>query len=170
MSFIGGLKHELYVTIGGMGRKTLTRTTMLAQQLAERKLRQQQEQMGFLRLLPHLQAVPEEELKYLPDLCTLRAFAPGQILMSEDQESEYLYLLLQGTASLTLQEQQRMVGPGSCCGIENLFDPELPRRRLVAKTHCYVLQLTGSNVKMLLLALPQLSAALQHSSQPAEEP
>jgi len=153
-----------------MGRKTLTRTTMLAQQLAERKLRQQQEQMDFLHLLPGLQDVPEEELKYLPDLCTLRAFTPGQILLHEDQEGEYLYLLLQGSVSLPLPDQQKLLGPGSCCGIENLFDPELPRKRLVAETYCYALQFAGPNVKMLLLALPQLSAALQQSSRPAEEP
>src|SRR5262245_31179074 len=78
-----------------------SRADALAQQYEEQRRRQ----AVALAQLDCLQGVPSRDLLRLAHMCTLRAFAPGTLLLTERTPGEFLYLVLRGSLCLTLHDR-----------------------------------------------------------------
>jgi CRP-like cAMP-binding protein/Fe-S-cluster-containing hydrogenase component 2 len=135
----------------------------LAQQEEERRSRQ----IDVLAQLDCLHGVPREDLARLAELSVLRAFAPGTIILSERTPCAFVYLILRGTASLTLHDRaghEVLVGVlnrGDCFGEGQLFGDLFRGASVQAETTCYLLQIPREDLRAMLDSAPELAAALR---------
>jgi CRP-like cAMP-binding protein/Fe-S-cluster-containing hydrogenase component 2 len=139
------------------------RADALAQQYEERRRRQ----AVALAQLDCLQGAPSRDLLRLAHMCTLRAFAPGTLLLNERTPGEFLYLVLRGCVSLTLHDRaghEVLIGVldrGDCFGEGPLFGDLFCGATVQAETICYLLQLPLAEVRGVLAEAPELAAALR---------
>lgn len=135
----------------------------LAQQQEERHLRQ----IETLAQLDCLYGVPHERLALLADLGVMRAFVPGTQILSERTPCDYVYLVLQGTISLTLHDRDGrevligVLNRGDCFGEGPLFGDLFRGASVTAETICYLLQIPRDKLKTMLETSPELAAALR---------
>ena len=140
-----------------------TRADALARQYEEQRRRQ----AAALGQLDCLSGVPSRDLLRLAHLCTLRAFAPGTLLLNERVPNECLYLMLRGTVSLTLHDRaghETLIGVlnrGDCFGEGPLFGDLFRGATVQSETICYLLQLPLAEVRATMADSPELSAALR---------
>lgn len=133
----------------------------------ERKLQRRAACLATCKELALLRTVPTEELEVLLDIATFRAFGQHQMIASERDHGSFLYLLLGGTAQMTLHDKQGRevlfgsLGPGDCYGEGALFGNFFRRPGARAETHCYVLQLPLNDLRSLLPTAPVLRKRLQ---------
>jgi CRP-like cAMP-binding protein/Fe-S-cluster-containing hydrogenase component 2 len=138
-------------------------TEALAQQEEARLHRQ----VDALAQLDCLHGVPREDLARLADLCVLRTFVPGTIILSERTPCDFVYLILRGTASLTLHDRaghEVLVGVlnrGDCFGEGPLFGDLFRGSNVLAETACYLLQIPRDALRAILDSAPELAAALR---------
>src|SRR5919202_5177449 len=140
-----------------------TRADALAQQYEERRRRQ----AVALAQLDCLHGVPSRDLLRLAHMCTLRAFAPGTLLLTERTPGEFLYLVLRGSLSLTLHDRaghESLIGVlncGDCFGEGPLFGDLFRGATVQAETICYLLQIPREALRAMLDTEPELAAALR---------
>lgn len=69
--------------------------------------------------------------------CDQAFFEKGEVLLSPDQSSGYMYLLLTGAVCVHLENQQNQplarLGPGECVGEMSLFDGSNPSAYVIAE-------------------------------------
>jgi CRP-like cAMP-binding protein/Na+-translocating ferredoxin:NAD+ oxidoreductase RNF subunit RnfB len=147
------------------------RADLPARQYAEALAQQEEERRGrqidALAQLDCLRGVPHADLARLADLCVLRAFIPGTIIVNERRPCNFVYLILRGTARLTLHDRaghEVLVGilnRGDCFGEGPLFGDLFRGASVQAETTCYMLQVARESLRAMLDSAPELSAALR---------
>jgi CRP-like cAMP-binding protein/Fe-S-cluster-containing hydrogenase component 2 len=138
---------------------------------AEAEARQHEDrrrrQIDALAQLDCLHGVPADHLARLSDLCMLRAFIPGTVILNERRPCDFLYLILRGTISLTLHDRDGhevligVLNRGDCFGEGSLFGDLFRGATVQAETTCYLLQLPLDSVRALLAGAPDLAKALR---------
>jgi CRP-like cAMP-binding protein/Fe-S-cluster-containing hydrogenase component 2 len=147
------------------------RAALPARQYAEALAQQEEERRGrqidALAQLDCMRAVPHADLARLADLCVLRAFIPGTIIVNERRPCNFVYLILRGTARLTLHDRaghEVLIGVlnrGDCFGEGPLFGDLFRGASVQAETTCYMLQVERESLRAMLDSAPELSAALR---------
>lgn len=155
------------VIMGRRPQPSTRQATYLAHQ-EQKKLHLWTRQRDVLSSLDCLSGVPPEELDRLVDLCTLRTFLAGEPLISERMMCQFLYIVLQGSAILSLHQKNgedtllEILNRGDCCGEGPLFSGFSLRTGVQAQTHCYVLQFPLIQVRSLLARAPMLKEVLRN--------
>jgi CRP-like cAMP-binding protein len=163
----GDAKHsELMSTLNGHHR-----ADYLARQHAEAQAQQEEQrhtrQVDALAQLDCLRNVPRAELDRLIDLCVLRAFTPGTVIVNERTPCDFVYLILRGTARLMLHDRtghEVLIGVlnrGDCFGEGPLFGDLFRGASIQAETSCYLLQVEREALRAMLGSTPELAAALR---------
>jgi CRP-like cAMP-binding protein/Fe-S-cluster-containing hydrogenase component 2 len=147
------------------------RADLLARQHAEAQARHEEErhsrQVDALAQLDCLRNVPRAELDRLIDLCVLRAFTPGTIIVNERTPCDFVYLILRGSARLTLHDRaghEVLIGVlnrGDCIGEGPLFGDLFRGASVQAESICYLLQIEREALRAMLGTIPELAAALR---------
>lgn len=87
--------------------------------------------------------VPLSSLRYFLDRCDEQAFAAGQVILCPEVQNERMYLVLDGTVSVHLDdpagEPIAELGAGECMGEMSVFDGKNPSAWVLAKTDCRTL-------------------------------
>ena len=142
-----------------------------ARQYAEAQAQHEEErhnrQVDALAQLDCLRKVPRAELDRLIELCVLRAFTPGTIIVNERTPCDFVYLILRGSARLTLHDRaghEVLIGVlnrGDCFGEGPLFGDLFRGASVQAETSCYLLQVGREELRAMLGTAPELAAALR---------
>src|SRR3954470_2954276 len=142
-----------------------------ARQYAEAQAQQEEErnnrQVDALAQLDCLRNVPRADLDRLIKLCVLRAFTPSTIIVNERTPCDFVYLILRGTARITLHDragQEVLIGVlnrGDCFGEGPLFGDLFRGASVQAESICYLLQLPLADVRATMADIPDLAAALR---------
>ena len=138
-----------------------------AEALAQHKEAQRRRQVDILAQLDCLHGVPRDHLAQLADLCVLRAFVPGALILSERTPCDYVYLVLRGTVSLILHDRDGhevligVLNRGDCFGEGPLFGDLFRGASVMAETICYLLQAPRDQLQAMLERSPELAAALR---------
>ena len=147
------------------------RAPLPARQYAEAQAQQEEErrerQVDALAQLDCLRGVPRTDLARVADLCVLRAFMPGTIILNERRPCDFVYLILRGTARLMLHDRaghEVLIGVlnrGDCFGEGPLFGDLFRGSSVQAETTCYILQVARESLRLMLEAAPELAAAVR---------
>jgi CRP-like cAMP-binding protein/Fe-S-cluster-containing hydrogenase component 2 len=138
-----------------------------AEALAQQEEARHHRQIDLLAQLDCLHNVPREHLAKLADMCVLRAFVPGTIILNERTPCDYLYLVLRGTIRLILHDRDGhevligVLNRGDCFGEGPLFGDLFRGASVAAETICYLLQIPRGKLQTLLAGSPELTAALR---------
>lgn len=99
---------------------------------------------SLLGLFPQLeqaelfQDVPLSSLRFFLDRCAEQNFPAGQVILSPELHNERMYLVLEGTVSVHLDDPETTpiaeLGPGECMGEMSVFDGKNPSAWVVAKS------------------------------------
>jgi CRP-like cAMP-binding protein/Fe-S-cluster-containing hydrogenase component 2 len=142
-------------------------TRPYAEALAQQEEERQRRQIEILAQLDCLQGVRHEHLARLADLCVLRAFVPGTLILNERHPCDFVYLIVRGTVSLTLHDRDShevLVGVldrGDCFGEGPLFGDLFRGASVTAETICYLLQIARDQLHLLLEMSPELAMGLR---------
>jgi CRP-like cAMP-binding protein/Fe-S-cluster-containing hydrogenase component 2 len=124
-------------------------------------------QVADLATVDALRGAPEEELRRLAALATLRVFPADSAIVTEHASGEYLYVLLRGLARVTLHDKDGhevllgLFGRGDHFGEGLLFGDHFRRASVAAESNCQVLQLPLDELRQHLDELPAVAAALR---------
>ena len=138
-----------------------------AEALAQEEEERRRRQIDALAQLDCLHIVPREGLTNLAQLCVLRAFIPGAVILNERTPCDFVYLILRGTASLSLHDRaghEVLIGVlnrGDCFGEGPLFGDLFRGANVQAETTCYLLQIPREALRAMLDTEPELAAALR---------
>jgi len=142
-----------------------------ARQYAEAQAQHEEErhsrQVDALAQLDCLRNVPRAELDRLIELCVLRAFTPGTIIVNERTPCDFVYLILRGSARLTLHDRAShevligVLNRGDCFGEGPLFGDLFRGASVQADSTCYLLQVERAALRAMLATAPELAAALR---------
>jgi CRP-like cAMP-binding protein/Fe-S-cluster-containing hydrogenase component 2 len=138
-----------------------------ADALARQAEKRHHDQIDTLAQLDCLHDVPREHLERLADMCVLRAFVPGTIILNERTPCHYVYLVLRGTVSLTLHDRDNhevligVLNRGDCFGEGPLFGDLFRGASVTAETICYLLQIPRAKLQVILETSPEMAAALR---------
>jgi CRP-like cAMP-binding protein/Fe-S-cluster-containing hydrogenase component 2 len=142
-----------------------------ARQYAEAQAQQEEErnnrQVDALAQLDCLRNVPRADLDRLIKLCVLRAFTPSTIIVNERTPCDFVYLILRGSARLTLHDRaghEVLIGVlnrGDCFGEGPLFGDLFRGASVQAETTSYLLQVEREALRAMLGSAPELAAALR---------
>ncbi|MBK9714700.1 MAG: cyclic nucleotide-binding domain-containing protein [Kouleothrix sp.] len=138
-----------------------------AEALAQAAEDRQRRQADALAQLDCLRGVPHEHLASLADMCVLRAFVPGTVILNERTPCEFVYLVLRGTISLTLHDRDGhevligVLNRGDCFGEGPLFGDLFRGASVTAETVCYLLQLPRPQLRALTETSHELATALR---------
>lgn len=82
-------------------------------------------------------------LRFFLDRCAGQDFVAGQVILSPDIHNERMYLVLEGTVGVHLNDPANApiaeLGAGECIGEMSVFDGKHPSAWVVAKTDCRTL-------------------------------
>jgi len=113
-----------------------------------------------LQQLDSLSHLPEAELAHLVPCCVLRGFEPGEQITAEREIARTLYILLQGSVSLSQADQSghnvllALLGRGDIFGEGGLFGLRYRRVTGRAETRVILLQIANSELLPMLPGLP----------------
>lgn len=120
-----------------------------------------------LEQLDVLRAVAPGELTRIARLCTLRAYEPGAALMVERAVPYTLFIIVQGSVSVTAGECDdrpvliNLLGRGDLCGEGGLFGMRFRRLTARAENRVYALQIRYAELQSLLPELPTFHQLLR---------
>jgi CRP-like cAMP-binding protein/Pyruvate/2-oxoacid:ferredoxin oxidoreductase delta subunit len=138
-----------------------------AEEQAQQEAARRSVRVDALAQLDCLRNVPHADLERMVELCVLRAFTPGTIIVNERTPCDFVYLILRGTARLTLHDRaghEVLIGVlnrGDCFGEGPLFGDLFRGASVQAETSCYLLQVAREQLRAMLETAPELSAALR---------
>lgn len=150
-----------------MGAPSERRRAEIAEQPQAAGLARLERQIDALAQIDCLRSVAREHLGRLAELCALRAFVPGAVMLHERAPCDFVYFILRGTVSLTLHDrngQRVLIGilnRGDCFGEGQLFGDLFRGASVTAETTCYLLQAPRDRLRALLAEAPELAAALR---------
>lgn len=148
-------------------RRQLTPAQARARAIAQQQEERRKHQIEALAQLDCMRGVPRDQLARLVDRCTLRAFLPGTVILSERAPGDFLYLILHGTISLTLHDRAGhkvligILAHGDCFGEGLLFGDFFRGATAQAETTCYLVQLPREDVRDIMADAPALVNALR---------
>lgn len=87
--------------------------------------------------------VPLSSLRYFLDRCEEMHFGAGQVVLCPEVQNERMYLVLEGSVSVHLDDPSGApiaeLGAGECLGEMSVFDGKNPSAWVLAKTECHML-------------------------------
>jgi CRP-like cAMP-binding protein/Fe-S-cluster-containing hydrogenase component 2 len=124
------------------------------------------EALNELCRLPFFSAIPTEELSPLVPLLTFRVFAPHQRIVTEGEQGEHVYFVLDGRVRVTTADRagRRVVlailERGDFFGEGSLFTGRPRSATVEALTNCWTLQVPREGLRQHLETAPALRATL----------
>lgn len=109
------------------------------------------EKAEVLRRSPLFEMLSDAEIEVLSDLSRLRKFAAGEVVFSEGEAGEALFVLQSGEVEVLTrgaggaEAVLATLGPPASFGEMSLVDREVRSATVRARTECSALQLTAEN-------------------------
>ena len=101
--------------------------------------------------VPLLSGLSKRDLRRVFDLGTEKEFFPGKVIVKAGNQARDFYLILQGTARLTVPGRRTaLLGPGDYFGEMAVLDGGPRSATIVAETHVSVLRIGRSHFLKLL--------------------
>lgn len=125
--------------------------------------------VSALQQLDNLSRLPETELAALVPFCVIRGFEPGEQITTERDIARTLYILLQGSVSLSQVDPAgqdvllALLGRGDIFGEGGLFGLRYRRVTGRAETRVILLQIVNSELLPLLPTLPVFTDQLHRA-------
>ncbi len=122
-----------------------------------------------MRRLPCFIDIPDEEITLLVPLLTFRTFSPAQVVITEGEEGQHLYFILEGEMDVSTTDRAgryvllNVLQRGDFFGEGSLFTGRPRSATVAAKTSCWTLQVVREELEQMLEQAPILRAAMYHA-------
>lgn len=110
--------------------------------------------------------MPPDRLAELAAAFELRHFAPGDVVLRQDEEADAFYIISQGHVAVWIEKggEELVIareGPGDCFGEKSLLENRRRTASVTALDQLEVLRMTAEDFAALSLAMPELRLALE---------
>jgi CRP/FNR family transcriptional regulator, cyclic AMP receptor protein len=110
------------------------------------------ERADVLRRSPLCEMLSDAEIEVLAELSRARKFAPGEVVFSEGDQGDALFVLQRGEVEVVIgggadgaEAALAVLSPPASFGEMSLVDREVRSATVRARTECVALQLTAEN-------------------------
>jgi CRP/FNR family transcriptional regulator, cyclic AMP receptor protein len=116
---------------------------------------------ALLAVVPLFASMSERQLKVLNQAMKVVKFGPGQNLISEGEDDARFYLIVEGTAKVTVKgRKKRQIGPGDYIGEMAVVDGGVRSATVTAETDVVTLSAARWNFEAVLKSNPTVALAI----------
>jgi len=116
---------------------------------------------ALLAGVPLFASMSERQLKVLNQAMKVVKFGPGQTLISEGEDDARFYLIVEGTAKVTVNgRKKRQIGPGDYIGELAVVDGGVRSATVTAETDVVTLSAARWNFEAVLKNNPTVALAI----------